>query len=724
MKILVVIAIVIVPAICLGQIPKTISYQGMIVNQATGESVPNGPHSVRFAFYDAPVDGNLKWQTSTIQVNTYKGLFAAIIPVADNAIWDVQFYVELIVDGTFFSRTPLTTVPYAFKTQTSDHAVTMDAAGLTGTIHDQMLSNHLQDLADGSLSGEKISAGINASNITTGIFAGNLVGSGIEASNIAPSSDGLIPNEVLDEDLRDLSDGSLSASKIGSGIDAAKITTGLLPDNVLSEHLQDLADGALSGAKIGGGINAGLISGGTLPSSVFNEHLQDLADGSLSGAKIGTGINASSITSGMLPDNVLNVNLQDLADGSLSGSKVGSSINAANVDTGMLPLSVLPANTVTGSGTDGRLVRWSGTSTLGTDVIYWDPIDKELGIGIGGNPSASLHILHDSGHPTGTGVLIRNNSTATSKTGIDISMTDNATNSDVNAIDVFIASSGTSTRRGISAIVNSNASNTSEIKAIEATASGQGSGTHYGIYGTAESSGAGSRIGVYGSGQGSGTGTKYGVHGVAGGNGTTKYGVRGESAGTGTSHYGVYGIASGATNNYGVYGSAPVALTNYAVYADGDIYATGIINNTSGVFGASDRKLKRNISPLKPMMSKILELKPSTYNFRVDEFPTIHFREGLHYGLIAQDVEKIFPELVSETVNPGPIDKEGNALGEAINYKSLDYISLIPILIKGIQEQQEMINEHQKAIDQLAVEVKELKSAEKKNSKNHFAKAN
>lgn len=89
------------------------------------------------------------------------------------------------------------------------------------------------------------------------------------------------------------------------------------------------------------------------------------------------------------------------------------------------------------------------------------------------------------------------------------------------------------------------------------------------------------------------------------------------------------------------------------------------------IINPSDEKLKENIEQLEPLeVDNILELKPVKYNLKTDKNKEIHF------GLIAQDVEKIYPELVHN-------DK---------NYKSINYIELIPILIEKMKRMQEEID--------------------------------
>lgn len=200
------------------QVPGTLSYQGILVD-GTGAPVTDGAHYVKFNFYDAPTAGTLKYSSlgtgSGNQVNTFKGMFTFIIgsgSVGNAAIptniWDTQLYVEVTADGIVLSpRVQLTTGAYAFKAETAN---AMDAGGLTGSANlpNTVLDVDLQDLADGSLSGAKVGTGISATNVTTG----------------------LLPNTVLDTDLQDLADGSLSGASVGSGINATNITSGTLAD--------------------------------------------------------------------------------------------------------------------------------------------------------------------------------------------------------------------------------------------------------------------------------------------------------------------------------------------------------------------------------------------------------------------------------------------------------------------------------------------------------------
>ncbi|HKO82171.1 MAG TPA: T9SS type A sorting domain-containing protein, partial [Chitinophagaceae bacterium] len=59
--------------------------------------------------------------------------------------------------------------------------------------------------------------------------------------------------------------------------------------------------------------------------------------------------------------------------------------------------------------------------------------------------------------------------------------------------------------------------------------------------------------------------------------------------------------------------------------------------------------------------------------------------------LLAQDVENVLPQLVKSCVNPPRYDSIGNEIYSAIDFKALNYTELIPFLIAGMKEQQQII---------------------------------
>lgn len=97
---------------------------------------------------------------------------------------------------------------------------------------------------------------------------------------------------------------------------------------------------------------------------------------------------------------------------------------------------------------------------------------------------------------------------------------------------------------------------------------------------------------------------------------------------------------------------------------------------------SSDLRLKKDLIKIENPITKIKQL--NWYNF------TWKNSEKKDLGVIAQEVEQVFPELVSESKN---------ALGES--YKTVNYWSLIAPLIEAIKEQQKEIDELKKEINKI-----------------------
>lgn len=199
-------------------------------------------------------------------------------------------------------------------------------------------------------------------------------------------------------------------------------------------------------------------------------------------------------------------------------------------------------------------------------------------------------------------------------------------------------------------------------------------------------------------------------------------GIKGESYSSTAQNqglaYGVWGYAGNAINgqNYGVMGTLAgslngagiVGTTNgntnvqipgvYAGYFAGNVKVIGTINGVT--IGDSDIRYKKNIVELdkKKSLENILQMSPIEYNLKQTYYETkgdsVKTIKGVydvnsqvfqkkHYGLIAQDLQKIYPDLVYQNDS---------------GYLSVNYTGLIPMLIGAIKE--------------LKVEVDELKGSD------------
>ncbi len=107
----------------------------------------------------------------------------------------------------------------------------------------------------------------------------------------------------------------------------------------------------------------------------------------------------------------------------------------------------------------------------------------------------------------------------------------------------------------------------------------------------------------------------------------------------------------------------------------GELRVANCVRNSAGTQIAgtcpSDERLKTNIQPFSPLLPQLVRLQPVHFNWRANEYPDYHFGPSLSYGLIAQQVERDFPELVSE-------DKQG--------FKAVNYSELPLLLLQAIRE--------------------------------------
>jgi len=117
------------------------------------------------------------------------------------------------------------------------------------------------------------------------------------------------------------------------------------------------------------------------------------------------------------------------------------------------------------------------------------------------------------------------------------------------------------------------------------------------------------------------------------------------------------------------------------------------IRKADGVyFSSSDGRLKRDITSLGHVLHRVLQLRPVAYHLRAEPEKTPRT-----FGLIAQEVEPVFPEVV----------------GEYNGMKSLAYSELVPVTVRAIQELnqklEDKLQEKNKEIQELRQSVAELK---------------
>lgn len=129
----------------------------------------------------------------------------------------------------------------------------------------------------------------------------------------------------------------------------------------------------------------------------------------------------------------------------------------------------------------------------------------------------------------------------------------------------------------------------------------------------------------------------------------------------------------------------------FYVYGDGQAYAYGW--NTM-----SDSSLKENIRPIQNALEKVLKLEGVTYNLKLSAYSADRAREYIYpssekMGLIAQQVERVVPEVVSAT-------SEGK--------KTVAYGNMVGLLVEALKEEDAKVEGLQRRLDSLAVNEENL----------------
>ena len=129
--------------------------------------------------------------------------------------------------------------------------------------------------------------------------------------------------------------------------------------------------------------------------------------------------------------------------------------------------------------------------------------------------------------------------------------------------------------------------------------------------------------------------------------------------------------SAGASDFWNTYNTSAGAYRFYVTTA-------GVINATSTTITAiSDQRLKENVRDIETGLDAIMALKPRRFDWKEGKGQD----KKNAAGFIAQEFESVFPECVG-------LSKAGE---DGIEYKNINYETLIPTLVKALQEQQAII---------------------------------
>jgi len=168
---------------------------------------------------------------------------------------------------------------------------------------------------------------------------------------------------------------------------------------------------------------------------------------------------------------------------------------------------------------------------------------------------------------------------------------------------------------------------------------------------------------------------------IIGGNGTNNVIVIGNDGGRATvgAHNSILTVWTDLYLNPNEFGKVRIGST---VAPNAALAVTGDICYTTSIGACSDERYKKDISNLSNTLSKLKKLNGVHYKWRTEEFKNMGFDSTLQIGFIAQEVEKIYPQLVLTAK-------------DSAGYKSVDYSRFTPILVEAIKEQQKLIEQLQ-----------------------------
>jgi hypothetical protein len=164
----------------------------------------------------------------------------------------------------------------------------------------------------------------------------------------------------------------------------------------------------------------------------------------------------------------------------------------------------------------------------------------------------------------------------------------------------------------------------------------------------------------------------------------------GKTSKNNTSGNGFQCEANGTVNV--VTASSNASFDTYEIYSTGAgayrfyVTAGGVINATStSITAISDQRLKENVRDIDTGLNAIMALKPRRFDWKEGKGQD---KKDVA-GFIAQEFETVFPECVGTT----------KAGADGIEYKNINHETLLPTLVKAIQEQQAVIQSLKARLD-------------------------
>ncbi len=161
-----------------------------------------------------------------------------------------------------------------------------------------------------------------------------------------------------------------------------------------------------------------------------------------------------------------------------------------------------------------------------------------------------------------------------------------------------------------------------------------------------------------------------------------------------------FGLSASATGgsvgNFSVFGAnAGTGLNDWSAFFPGRTFSPG------GIWTSSDPELKTNIQEIDGPLDLVMQLHPKRYEFLTEQYPHLGLPAGEQFGFLAPELGEVFPQLVTDAVQPAEVDSAGNEVFPATAFTAVNLNPLLPLAIAAIQQQQASIQSLQETLTQM-----------------------
>jgi hypothetical protein len=133
------------------------------------------------------------------------------------------------------------------------------------------------------------------------------------------------------------------------------------------------------------------------------------------------------------------------------------------------------------------------------------------------------------------------------------------------------------------------------------------------------------------------------------------------------------------------------------VDSSGGMDVTGAVKASGDVIAySSDERLKENVKPIENALNKLMQIKGVTFDWKndIDELGFEPRNRKNDVGVIAQDVEKVLPQLVAPAPFDKDLDEDGNRISKSgKDYVTVQYDRLNALLIEAVKELSNKVEE-------------------------------